>query len=281
MTTPIRTKTYFVEILLIVLSALCAILAVILSNKTVFFFPSIQSTLVNGETNLQLGSGQMPLAHAGIFLSFIFTYLLFEFYSFKPAFYTTLCSALAIILTLVIVTQLQIHVLKPDTSHGDAVLSEALTFDRKTFVALALGMALGVGLALMIAASIKRIMHNYLMFIRFPIASLIGFGVFTGVTVYITQFQTLALPSLILAAITPYSHFAALIVGAVVPLYVLRLVFGIFRGRVPKEKKIETEPKVESKSLFKPAEPEVLPIQTATPEVIVEQKQELPVTPSA
>lgn len=258
MTTPIKGKTYLVQFLLIIMSVVCVLLGMLLMSKSIYFFPCIQTVTTNNETVLQVGPGQISLAHVGIFLGFLLIYLQFEFYSLKPAFYTLICTAVATGTSFVLLNLMQTHLLQPDISQTDSVLNQAFSYNRLDVFATILAMTAGVTLTLFLAATIKRLTHNYLMFIRFPIASLIGFGVFTGTLIYITQFQAFAISSMITSGITPYSQFVALILAAVVPLYVLRLFLSIFRGRAPKDKHApqttNSEEKTHASGLFRPAE---------------------------
>ena len=154
-----------------------------------------------------------------------------------------------------------------ESSHLDQILTELITYTPKTVLSLTAATAAGFITTFILAAGIKKLTHNYFMFIRFPIAAFIGFGVFTAIYTFVTELNEAAYESMVLDGITPLSHFLALILAAVVPLYILRLFMGLFRGWARDDESETTK----AKSMFKGAEPEE--------EIMAEEKPSLHPTP--
>lgn len=265
---PIKTKTFLVQNCLIVFSVMLAILALILSAKSISFFPSIEAVTVDSETNIQIARGMMPLSHILLYLSFIFVYLVFEFYGFKSAFYTTINISIAMALSYGAFLLLNRYILDPDKSHTDQLLSQLLIFRPRAAIALVTAVAAGFSITLILAATIKKITSNYFMFIRFPIASIVGFTAFTGIIIYINNINLLAPESMLLEALPPLSHFLTLIIVSVIPLYILRLILGIFRGRA-REDEFED---VSGKTLFKGSSNREIP---HSPQTQIPPKQDI------
>jgi hypothetical protein len=249
---PIRIKTYFVHHFLEMLVIALTAIGFVFSAKTLPFFPTVQALIMeSGETNLHLAWGTIPMSHAALYLAFLFAYLMFEFYGFKPAFYASVQSALAIGLCQGIFWLISTYALDTQNSRTDLVMSEFIVFDHMFVAGLAGAVIGGFTTTLLVAALIKKLTRNYFMFFRFPIAAVCGFSVFTAVFIYVTKSGALAPESMILEAVSPLSQFMALIVASVIPLYLLRLFLGMFRGLVSHG---EAEPpKKHEKSLFKVA----------------------------
>lgn len=253
---PIKVKTFLVQNILIVLSVMLAILGVILAAKSIPFFPSIEANLVNEETTVQVAQGLMPLSHVALYLSFLLIYLVFEFYGFKPAFYTSLNIALSILLCYGIFILVNRFALDPENSNYDNLLSQLLIIRPRTVISLTAGVLFGFSAAFILAATIKTLTRNYFMFIRFPIAAAVGFGIFTAIVIYVNNLNILAPESMMLEAVAPFSQFLTLIIASVIPLYILRLILGLFRGRMKDDESKEIDA---DKSLFKGSESSEIP----------------------
>lgn len=267
---PIKTKSFLVQIGLIVFAVMLGVLGFVLSAKSIPFFPSVQATLVNEETTIRVAQGIMPLSHAFLFLSFLLIWLVFEFYGFKPAFYTSLNLAGAILGCYGLFILLKRFLLDPQRSVLDDALAQVLPLNPRLVLSLVAGVLVGFSLALMLGALIKKLTRNYFMFIRFPIAAAVGLGTLAGISIYVMNLNILSPASMLLDAVAPASHFLALIIASVIPLYVLRLFLGIFRGRVCDDENED----LSDKSLFKGADQVGQPAPPPAP-----ARKSLPPTP--
>ncbi len=271
---PIKSRTFLVQQFLIVLATTLAVMGLVLAIKTVPFFIGLNaSQLETGEIHLELGSGMIGLNYLALYVSYICLYLVFEFYSFKPAFYATLNIGGALFLCYALATFILNNTLDVENSHNDALLFDMLNFDYQKTIAITLAVLTGFSLSFFVAAGIKYVTRNYFMFIRFPIASVVGLTTFVAVDIYIGKMGELATQSMLMAAITPLSQYLALILASVIPLYILRLILGIFRGRVIEDK--EPSSTTTNKSMFKASEPAIPQVATpaVTPPAVEDEKE--------
>lgn len=227
---PLPVKTYLVRAVLASLASVFLLIGYLLSAKSIPFFPTMRALTVEQDITLEVALGTISLAMIGVYLSFICSYLQFEFYGFKAGFYNALSSVIGIPLMYGILDLLHRHALDPMSSRTDELISELFAFRLSTTVSFVLACLTGFIVTLMFAGLIKKIMRNYFMFVRFPIASILGFGGFVAVHMYLNNFRTLAIESMPLEALPLASQFLAMIIVSVIPLYLLRLVFGMFRG---------------------------------------------------
>jgi len=252
---PIKSRTFLVQNSLIVLSVMLAVLGFLLAAKSIPFFPSVQANYNElGDTTIQITQGTMPLSFLALYLSFLCIYLIFEFYGFKPAFYTSINISIVIALCYGISIVLHRFVLDPENSQTDLMLSQVFVIKPRVVLSLFSGVLLGFTTAFVLAAIIKKITRNYFMFIRFPLAASAGFFIFTAVVIYVTNLNLLAPESMMLEALPPLSHFLAMIIASVIPLYLLRLFLGIFRGRLRDDDEHDKD-----HSLFKGSQPKEIP----------------------
>ncbi|MBF0103763.1 MAG: hypothetical protein HQM16_00420 [Deltaproteobacteria bacterium] len=248
---PIPTKIFLVQYLLFAVAITIAVLGLVLSAKQIPFYPSVEATTTDGEPHITVITGLMPLSHMALFISFICLYLVFEFYGFKSAFYASLNTAGMVLLSFFLLMMFKKHSLDPETSQFDTLLDQLINYRLTSAVALSAAIASGFTSIFVLAFGIKKLTRNYLMFIRFPVASIIGFGVFCAVDIFISQFNTSAYVSMILDGITPFSRFTALVMFSVIPLYILRLVLGLFRGMTQKATTAEDTPLPQNNGLFR------------------------------
>lgn len=268
---PIKTKTHLIKSLLGSLAILFCLLGFLLSAKSIPFFPTIEcSLLATGEVQISVIQGAMSLFNAGFFLCFIFTYLHFEFYGFKSALYTAANAALGILVSFSVIKILKEFAMDAN-SHTDALILELFDFSKVSVIAMATATITGFASSLLIAATIKTITRNYLMILRFPIAGLAGMFCFTASKVYISKMTELAPISMLYEGIAPFSQLSALVLVMIIPLYFLRFIFGIFRGR--QSDADEETKQSDSKGMFKTAEAPIITQQQAPQPQIVQSEQ--------
>lgn len=274
---PIRTKTFLVKQILFALSIMLVLFSYLMLIQEMPFFPTIKLMPVDGEYHLEIGKGLITVSYVASFLAFMASYLIFEFYGFKSALYSVLGCGLAVLLFHGCSELVQQYLLDPENSRMDSIMTEVLHRPLDMVVGYTGGLVAGWTLTLMVAAIIKVITRNYFMVIRYPIAACLGMAAFLAINTYVTGFQVMALQSMPYVAAPTASQLLAMVIGSVIPLYLLRLLFGLFRGR-QRDDETDHEPKNKSKGLFKGTKDEPLPAANDTPEPIVEDDEEEEIT---
>ena len=245
----LKTRTFLVLHILIALSVMVATIGFIFCGKLMVFWPAIWGFMSQGDVQLPIILGVAPLSVLAYFLSFLFTYLIFEFYGFKQGFYNTLGIVSAMAASFGVFWLLKKYGIDHASPDYDDSVAALLVQGRRFTLASMAAILSGFTTCLIIAATIKRLMRNYFMFIRYPIAGILGWAVFVVVYTYISYFGILAPESMIFYAVTPAAQYALLVIASVVPLYLLRLVLGFFRGWDGKDS--ETPDTTKKKSFFK------------------------------
>lgn len=228
---PIAIKIYLVQIFLIVLASSFAFLSIGVPEYDIAFWSASWGSIVHGEIKISLLLGVIPFSNLSLYLCFIFLYLLFEFYGLKTAVYTSLAVGLVLLLQFYLFFGLQ--KLNPVGFDHHILLSNVplSNLDQKLMHALAAAVSCGFASIFVLAWILKKLTKDYFMFLRFFFSSVIGFCVFAFVKVYLQKMQDLALISIIMETITPALQFAGLSLLSIIPLYILRLILGFFRGQ--------------------------------------------------
>lgn len=249
----LKTRTFLVLHILTALSVMAALIGFIFCDKLMVFWPAIWGFMNHGDAQLPIILGVAPLSLLAYFLSFLFTYLVFEFYGFKQGFYNTVGIASAMAASFGVFWLLKKYGLDRSNPDYDDIFVTFLVQGRRFTVASMVAVLGGFTTCLIIAAGIKKLMRDYFMFIRYPIAGILGWAVFVILYTYISYFGILAPESMLFYAVTPAAQSVILVIGSVVPLYLLRLVFGFFRGWAGKNS--ETPDTRKRMSFFKTATP--------------------------
>jgi len=243
----LKTPSYLVQNILLVLCGALMVFGFLFMKKTIVITEGPWGFLHDGTNKIPLVLGEFPLFHMSLFLSFLCSYLLFEFYGFKIAFYSGISLILSIAATYLLFDNMIKYTIDPDLNFDYAVYDN-FNYNKITVLAYSLGILFLYTTTFIMAALIKRLTRTYFMFIRYPIASALGFTAFIAVIIYLQNFQYLAVQSMLYEAASPLAQFLLMIGVSLIPLYLLRLLLGIFRGRAPKEVE-EVENK--SSTLFK------------------------------
>lgn len=259
---PIAIKIYLVQILLIVLASSFAFLSIGVADYNIAFWNATWGTLNHGEVKLPVVLGVVPFSNLSLFLSFLFAYLVFEFYGLKTAIYTALAIAMVMLLQFYLFFTLQ--TLKPvGVDHHELLTNIPLSYlNPKAVHGLAAAISVGFSSIFIMSWLLKKLTKNYFMFFRFSIASVLGFCIFVFVRTDIQKMNELGQMSIIMESFTPALQFAALSLVSIIPLYLLRLVLGFFRGRGITNEEIEMGA---HKSFFKGRTPKPVPPAHPTP----------------
>jgi hypothetical protein len=260
---PIKARSFFIRDLLYTLAILCTVFGFIFLEKTVPFSYSIWGHLKDGNIEQPILLGIVPLNFITTYISFLCAYLLFEFYGFKTALYASLNLVVAILGTYGIFWLMQQYYLDPIASKTDEIILSLIKHDIRTLIAVVAPLFIGFFSTFFLAAIIKRITRNYFMFFRFTIASIIGFSLFIMSHTYLNYFDTYALRSMLIYMVTPAAQFLLAISASVIPLYLLRLILGMFRGWQKHEDDTEM---ATSGGMFKGAEPQTAAASEASVE---------------
>jgi len=230
---PIKPKVYIVQNLLIALATVVAVFGFLFAQKVFNFHDSLWGYLQEGELKQPVYLGVVPLPILAAFVSFIFIYLLFELYGFKSGFYGLISAATGTGLAYGLTLYLRMSRMAATDSGYDLLLNQLFNHHPRDVLAWLASLVVGPFVALIVAATLKRFTHNYFMFFRYMIASPIGFAAAVGTSVFITLAGHEALRIMLLQTITPIAQFAGLTALSLPGLYILRLLFGLFRGRLP------------------------------------------------
>lgn len=228
---PVKVHTYLVQNFLVMLSAALTLLGFVFSSYNVTFWNGSWGVITHGSIEQHLILGVVPLANLGYFFSFTFIYLLFEFYGFKQAFYSAFNLGLLVLGTYGLF--LLLKMLPLDNADIDTYREyrDFLTFSLKDIYSIVAAIIGGNIVTFLIAATLKKLTRNYFMFFRYTIASLCGFAAFVAIRIFLVNFNILAPISMLMLAATPMAQFALGVVGMIIPLYILRMILGIFRGK--------------------------------------------------
>ncbi len=228
---PIPIKIYLVQILLVVLAASFAFLSLSAPDNDVVFWSATWGTVTHGQIVMPIVLGVVPFANLSVFFGFLFLYLLFEFYGFKMALYTSLAISLVLLMQFYLFFGLE-HFNPENLNHQALLPTVPLSHLNQNLVhALAAAITLGFSTYFLFAWLIKKSTRSYFMFFRFVLASPPGFFVFVFVKTYILKRDELGDVSILIESIPLTLQFVALSIVTVIPLYVLRLLLGAFRGR--------------------------------------------------
>lgn len=226
---PVKNKIFLIQFLLLVFSTSFTMLTLFIGDKTIIFWPSSFGVI---NENQQIFLGVAPLSLLSMSISFLFIYLLFEFYGFKNAFYALLLNSLSLIGVYYVFFGISKLPFIISNQYYETIKLTPIVLKLTQILSLALSFLGGQFVTLLLAATVKKITRNYFMFLRYSIAGICGFTLWNGLNVYLGHFQKFAIESMISMAITPVAQGIVFILATVVPLYVLRLVLVFFRGRI-------------------------------------------------
>lgn len=256
----LNTQIHLLQVILIVAATTLTL--------TGFLFSSQNMTAVLG--TIDYGEAHYPVivnfTHLAYFLGFLSTYLSFEFYGFKTGLFTVL--GLSLMMTGLYFLFFVLNDMA-DTYRipfFDKRILGFFVYPYPDFVAGLVAFFASQSLALTISGIIKKITRNYFMFLRYPLGALAGFTLYVAVSTYLTTAGTLTSEQMLAQAVPPAAEFLLFIFVSVIPLYLIRLFLGLFRGR-DKKKKVQNDAPSETASpnaatLPSSASPEPTPTST-------------------
>ena len=161
---PIAIKIYLVQILLIVLASSFAFLSIGVADHDIAFWNASWGNLINGDAKIPVILGVVPFSNLSLFLSYLFVYLVFEFYGLKTAIYTVFAIAMVMLLQFYLFFTLQ--TLKPVGVDNHVLLATVpLSYlNPKAIHALAAAISLGFSSIFFMAWVLKKLTKNYFMF---------------------------------------------------------------------------------------------------------------------
>ncbi len=230
---PIKPKVYLVQNLLIALATVFAIFGFLFAQKVFNFHEALWGYLQEGDLKQPVYLGIVPLPILAAFVSFVFVYLLFEFYGFKSGFYGLISAATGTGMAYGLTLYLRLSRMAATDSGYDLLLNQLFNHHPRDVLAWLASLIAGPFMALLVAVVLKRFTHNYFMFFRYLIAAPIGFAAAVASSVFITLAGHESPRIMLLHTLTPIAQFTGFTVLSLPGLYVLRLLFGLFRGRIP------------------------------------------------
>lgn len=226
---------------LVVVATVLTLLGFIFAGQDLSLTPAPWGFVQNGDTEYPLMLGVISFTHLGFFLGFLFLYLNFEFYGFRSGFYPVIALSLTMIGVFFLYGLMNKLSAGTPIAYYDRRLFSMFLLDERDMLATVTAYAVGFSVIFSVASALKRLTRNYFMFFRFPIATAIGLALFVALQTLLSRekpfvFNTSDLQVLFIErALTPAVQFAVFIVGAVIPLYLLRLFLGMFRGKAEAE----------------------------------------------
>lgn len=223
-------QIHLLQILLICFASGIALLGLVFLGQDVTFWPNLWGYIEHGTTQLPVILGVVPFTHVAFFLSYLALYLAFEFYGFKSGFYGILGCTVVMGLSYFLFAAVAWW----QTHEGLAFLPRSilavLDHDRVQVYQTLLSFALGGITAFSLAGLIRKLTKDYFMFLRYPLASILGLGLFSMVQAFLAGSNTITLEDRLLYGITPAVQFAVAVLATLIPLYFARLFLGIFKG---------------------------------------------------
>lgn len=282
----VKTKSYLSQYILIILAALLTLIGFLFSEQEIDFWPAAFAYVKHGEINHPVILGVVPLANLAYFAGFVFLYLHFEFYGFKNAVYSVIALCLGLAALYGCFEGLKVLNYRDPNSLSLINFKSLISFYSLDVISIILSLSSGYITVFFLSSIIRKITVNYFMFIRYFLGGLVGFAVYVVVRLYMINNQNTSVENLVIYGITPYAQFVVGLAGSIVPLYIFRLIFGIFAG--PQEKKAKKEKKEKAKkkseSVFRSQSDEdtIDPVQTqkASETTPVQNKPAVEETPS-
>lgn len=226
----LNTQIHLLQVMLIIAATTLTLVG--------FLFSSQNMTAVLG--TIDYSEAHYPVivnfTHLAYFLGFLSTYLSFEFYGFKTGLFTVLGLSLmmaGLYFLFFILNDLADTYRIP---FFDKRILGFFVYPYPDFVANLIAFLTGQSLALTVSGVIKKITRNYFMFLRYPLGALAGFTLYVSVSTYLTTVGTLATEQMFSQAVSPMAEFLLFIFASVIPLYLIRLFLGLFRGHDKKVK---------------------------------------------
>ncbi len=219
---PIYSRTYLIQYLLCALSAQLIFASFFSQNLQWPFFPNLTATQNAGSFEYTLGPGFITGQEISLFLGYLFLYLSYEFYGIRSAWQTAVALPVAT-LSLALVPQILVPQLPEATTTHLMSTSATISFS--------IAITASLLVVFSVAGTLKTLTRQYLMFTRYIPALGLGFLTLVSIQKFaggafqkgVLQIYQEALPSL--------SHYLALTLAGLIPLYLLRTVLGLFKGR--------------------------------------------------
>lgn len=249
----LQPRIYLVQVLLLMMAASLVVLGFLFPHEDITFWPATFGYLVQGQDKYPLVIGVMGITPFTQFLGFLLLYLSFEFYGLKPALYAVLSLALVMAALYFLLGFLAQASIDPRTAPIDRRILMFFTPSHREFVATLCAFLFGQSLTFILAAGLKKLTQNYFMFFRYTIAALIGLLSAAALHAALLLETASSWEDFAIVSATPAAQAATFVILSIIPLYLLRLFLGIFRGRPQKDdpKTVpEQQPPVEETSTF-------------------------------
>lgn len=254
-------QIHLLQILLVCFASGIAILGLVFFGQDVTFWPNLWGYIEHGTTQLPVILGVVPFTHVAFFLSYLALYLAFEFYGFKSGFYGTLGCTVVMGLSYFLFAAVAWWQTHEGLTFLPRSILTVLDHDRILVCKTLLAFALGGITAFSLAGLIRKITQDYFMFLRYPLASILGLGLFSMVQAFLAGGNNITVEDRLLYGITPAAQFAVAVLVTLIPLYFIRLFLGIFKGSFSNESATQT-----------PNQANITPTNTSAPKASNEEE---------
>lgn len=238
----VKSRIYVMQVVLLVFATALTLIGFLFPHQDVTLWPSIWGYVAQGQEQYPIVLGVVSFTQLFYFIGFLFLYLSFEFYGFKNGFYGTL--ALSLMMTACYFLFGFLHNMSgdPRTAVIDRRILMFFDMTRREFVAGLVSFLGAYTLIFALATLIKKLTRDYFMFLRYTIAALAGFAAYVAAQVFLNNAGSASFEDMLVTAVTPAAQFAILVTASVIPLYLMRLVLGLFRGTSPVEPTAQSTP---------------------------------------
>lgn len=227
----LNTRVCLLQILLVCLACGLAFLGLVFFEQEITFWPNNWGYIEHKQTQLPFVLGVVPFANCTFFLSYLALYLVFEFYGFKSSFYGLIGTIATLSFTYFLFMGLRWLNANEDVDFFPVSVIAFFDYDRFRLCLTLLTFAAGGFVAFALAALIRKITAGYFMFLRYPIASALGLSFFALSAAFLTASEAITPEGRLLQGATPAAQFIVGVVATLIPLYLIRMILGIFKGR--------------------------------------------------
>ena len=226
----VTNQIHLLQILLLSLAVGSAFLGLIFFGQDITFWPNNWGYIEHNALQYPVVLGVVPITHFTFFMSYLLLYLTFEFYGFKNGFYGVIGITATLTAAYFLFEGSRWLSLHEKINVLPVAVLGFLHHDRFHICLLLLCFAIGGMTGFILASIIRKITGGYFMFLRYPFSSATGLTIFTLGYSYLTSGAATPEERLLSEA-TPAIQMVMGVVATLIPLYFIRLIFGIFKGR--------------------------------------------------
>lgn len=226
----LNTRVYLLQILLLCLACGLAFWGLVFFEQEITFWPNNWGYIEHNQSQFPVVLGVVSFVNFAFFLSYLALYLVFEFYGFRSSFYGLMGTVATLSLSYFAFVGLRWLNMNEGIDFFPKSVLAFLDHKRFQICLTLLSFAIGGFISLALAAIIRKITAGYFMFLRYPIASSLGLSCFALAVTFLTSTEIPSWEDRLLQGATPAAQFIVAVVATLIPLYLIRMLCGIFKG---------------------------------------------------